>query len=118
MSPAMVILVTGVLCASACAMLGSFLILRRAAMMSDAISHAILPGLVGGYFIAKGPNLLAGFAGAVLASDPGGSERYDTSVRPSRAFSSSACIGTSGDFSSAGRVSNSLVNLPPLRSYR
>ncbi len=68
MSPAMVILMTGILCASACAMLGSFLILRRAAMMSDAISHAILPGLVGGYFIAQGPNLLAGFAGAVLAS--------------------------------------------------
>lgn len=68
MSPSLVILLTGVLCASACAMLGSFLILRRAAMMSDAISHAILPGLVGGYFIAKGPNLLAGFLGAVLAS--------------------------------------------------
>jgi manganese/zinc/iron transport system permease protein len=64
----MVILVTGILCAAACSMLGSFLILRRAAMMSDAISHAILPGLVGGYFIAQGPNLLAGFAGAVLAS--------------------------------------------------
>lgn len=68
MSPAIVILLTGILCASACAMLGSFLILRRAAMMSDAISHAILPGLVGGYFIAQGPNLIAGFAGAVLAS--------------------------------------------------
>jgi len=59
---------TGVLVASACALLGSFLILRRMAMMADAISHAILPGLVAGYFIARGPDLLAGFLGAVLAA--------------------------------------------------
>jgi manganese/zinc/iron transport system permease protein len=59
---------TGVLVASACALLGSFLILRRMAMMSDAISHAILPGLVAGYVLAQGPNLLAGFLGATLAA--------------------------------------------------
>ena len=39
--------------ASACALLGNFLILRRMAMMADAISHAILPGLVAGYFLAQ-----------------------------------------------------------------
>jgi len=59
---------TGVLCASACALLGVFLILRRSAMMADAISHAILPGIVLGYFLADGPSLLLGFLGAVLAS--------------------------------------------------
>ena len=37
-------------------------------MMSDAISHAILPGLVAGYVLAQGPNLLAGFIGASLAA--------------------------------------------------
>lgn len=68
MSSAMVILLTGVLVAIACALLGAFLILRRMAMMVDAISHAILPGLVAGYFLAQGPDLLAGFAGAVLAA--------------------------------------------------
>lgn len=68
MSSAMVILLTGVLVAVACALPGAFLILRRMAMMVDAISHAILPGLVAGYFLAQGPNVPAGFAGAVLAA--------------------------------------------------
>jgi manganese/zinc/iron transport system permease protein len=64
----MAILLTGVLVASACALLGNFLILRRMALMSDAISHAILPGLVAGYFLARGPNLLVGFLGAAAAA--------------------------------------------------
>ncbi len=68
MSSEMVILLTGALVAIACALPGAFLILRRMAMMVDAISHAILPGLVAGYFLARGPDLLAGFAGAVLAA--------------------------------------------------
>jgi manganese/zinc/iron transport system permease protein len=63
-----IILLTGVLCASACALLGSFLILRRMAMMSDAISHAILPGLVFGYFVADGPNVITGAVGATGAA--------------------------------------------------
>jgi manganese/zinc/iron transport system permease protein len=68
MSYELAIQLTGVLCASACSMLGVFLILRRSAMMSDAISHAILPGIVLGYFLADGPSLLYGFVGAFLAS--------------------------------------------------
>lgn len=36
-------------------------------MMADAISHAILPGLVGGYVLANGPNIFVGFIGAALA---------------------------------------------------
>ncbi|HEY1017322.1 MAG TPA: metal ABC transporter permease [Herpetosiphonaceae bacterium] len=67
MSTATIIILTGVLAASACALLGTFLVLRKMAMLSDAISHAILPGLVGGYFLANGPNLLAGFLGAAAA---------------------------------------------------
>jgi manganese/zinc/iron transport system permease protein len=68
MSSTTAILVTGILVASACALLGNFLILRRMAMMTDAISHAILPGLVAGYFLARGPNLLVGFLGAAAAA--------------------------------------------------
>lgn len=68
MSSELAVPLTGVLVASACALLGNFLILRRMAMMADAISHAILPGLVAGYVLANGPNLLAGFLGAVLAA--------------------------------------------------
>lgn len=68
MNASLVIILTGVLVATACALLGSFLVLRRMAMLADAISHAILPGIVAGYFLARGPNLLAGFAGAALAA--------------------------------------------------
>jgi manganese/zinc/iron transport system permease protein len=50
-----------------CALAGVFLVLRRMAMMADAISHAILPGIVGGYVLAKGPNIFLGFVGATLA---------------------------------------------------
>jgi manganese/zinc/iron transport system permease protein len=37
------------------------------AMIADAISHAILPGLVAGYVLARGPNIFVGFLGATLA---------------------------------------------------
>ena len=67
MSAEMTILLTGVFAATACALVGTFLVLRRMAMMSDAISHAILPGLVFAYFLANGPNLVVGVFGASLA---------------------------------------------------
>ncbi len=67
MSSAVTIILTGSLLAAACALLGCFLILRKMAMLTDAISHAILPGIVAGYFIANGPNLLLGFLGASVA---------------------------------------------------
>jgi manganese/zinc/iron transport system permease protein len=68
MTPTTVILVTGILCAAACSLLGTFLVLRRMSMMTDAISHAILPGLVAGYFLASGPNVLVGALGATGAA--------------------------------------------------
>ena len=67
MSSGVVIILTGMLVSSACALLGCFLVLRRMAMLTDAISHAILPGLVAGYALARGPNLLVGFLGAAAA---------------------------------------------------
>lgn len=42
-----------VLVALACALLGVFLVLRKMAMISDAISHAILPGIVLGFFLTE-----------------------------------------------------------------
>lgn len=41
-----VILSTGILVAIACAIVGCFLVLRKMAMIGDAISHAVLPGIV------------------------------------------------------------------------
>lgn len=37
---------------SACAILGCFLVLRRMSMLGDAISHAVLPGIVLAYLFA------------------------------------------------------------------
>ncbi|MDX2189328.1 MAG: metal ABC transporter permease [Bacteroidota bacterium] len=49
-----------------CGLLGCFVILRKMALIGDALSHAILPGVVLG-FIFFGHNPLAIFGGAVLA---------------------------------------------------
>lgn len=61
------ILLTAIFAGASCSLVGVFLVLRRMAMMADAISHAILPGLVAAYVLANGPNLLAGIAGASAA---------------------------------------------------
>ena len=44
------------LVAIACAIPGTFLVLRKMAMISDAISHSILPGIVLGFFITHDLN--------------------------------------------------------------
>ncbi len=43
--------IIAIIVAVACAIPGTFLVLRKMAMISDAISHAILPGIVIGFFI-------------------------------------------------------------------
>ncbi|CAN5534363.1 metal ABC transporter permease [soil metagenome] len=51
MSPAAEIQFIAVVTAAACALPGVFLVLRRSAMLSDAISHAVLPGIVIGFLV-------------------------------------------------------------------
>ena len=46
------IILTGALVATCCGLLGCFLILRKMAMVGDAISHAVLPGIVLAYLIS------------------------------------------------------------------
>ena len=51
--------------AAACAIPGVFLVLRRMSLMSDAISHSILPGIVLGFLLAghvDSPLLILGAA--------------------------------------------------------
>jgi manganese/zinc/iron transport system permease protein len=67
MSSGMVIALVAVLATCACTLAGVFLVLRRMAMMADAISHAILPGLIAGYVLARGPSMWGAFLGAAAA---------------------------------------------------
>lgn len=58
------------LVAIACAIPGTFLVLRKMAMISDAISHSILPGIVVGFFLTQDLNsplliLLAALTGVL-----------------------------------------------------
>ncbi len=61
----------GVLAAVTCALLGNFLVLRRQSLMGDAISHAVLPGIVVGFLVAESRGtwpIFLGAAGSALAA--------------------------------------------------
>ncbi|HSN87332.1 MAG TPA: iron chelate uptake ABC transporter family permease subunit [Thermoanaerobaculia bacterium] len=45
MNPTLVILLVGSFVGASCALVGSFLVLRKMALLGDAISHAVLPGI-------------------------------------------------------------------------
>ena len=65
-------LVTTILAALSCGLIGNFLVLRRQALMGDAFSHVVFPGIVAGYLIAGVlaplPILLGATAAAVIAA--------------------------------------------------
>ncbi|SEN34965.1 manganese/zinc/iron transport system permease protein [Lihuaxuella thermophila] len=60
------IILTGALVASSCGFLGCFLILRRMAMLGDAISHAILPGIVIAFLLSGSRSTLPMLLGAAV----------------------------------------------------
>jgi manganese/zinc/iron transport system permease protein len=61
----------GILVAVACALPGNFLVLRRQALIGDAISHVVLPGIVVAFLvtgaISTWPMLLGAAGAAILA---------------------------------------------------
>lgn len=61
-------LLAALLAACACALLGNFLVLRRQSLMGDAVSHAVLPGLVGSFLLLGTRASWAMFAGALVAA--------------------------------------------------
>ncbi|MGF1453887.1 MAG: metal ABC transporter permease [Alphaproteobacteria bacterium] len=61
-------LLLGTLACLSCALLGNFLILRRQALLGDAISHVVLPGIVGGFIVAGSLYPPAILLGALVAS--------------------------------------------------
>jgi manganese/zinc/iron transport system permease protein len=52
MNPTVVILLVASLVAASCALVGSFLVLRRMALLGDAISHSVLPGIAIAFLLA------------------------------------------------------------------
>jgi manganese/zinc/iron transport system permease protein len=60
------IVATGATAGVACALVGVFLLLRKLSMMGDAISHAVLPGLVLGFLITGTRDAAPMFLSAVL----------------------------------------------------
>jgi manganese/zinc/iron transport system permease protein len=58
------IALVGALCAGACALPGTYLVLRRMSMMGDAISHAVLPGLAAAFLLTGSRDSLVMLVGA------------------------------------------------------
>src|SRR5512134_340151 len=57
----------GFLVATACGLVGNYLILRRMALVGDAISHSVLPGLAVGFLLVNSRSSGVMFAGALAA---------------------------------------------------
>ena len=67
MTSSHVIVLTGALVGASCALVGCFLVLRKMALLGDAISHSVLLGIVGVFFLTgsrSAPLMVLG-AGAV-----------------------------------------------------
>jgi manganese/zinc/iron transport system permease protein len=60
-------LIAAMLAGGTCGLLGSFLVLRRESLIGDALSHAVLPGIVLGFAITGARAGLPMLAGAMLA---------------------------------------------------
>lgn len=58
------ILLTGVLVAASCGLLGTFLVLRKMSLLGDALSHAVLPGIAIAFFLSGSRAILPMFLGA------------------------------------------------------
>jgi manganese/zinc/iron transport system permease protein len=65
-------ILVAVLSATSCGLLGNFLVLRRQALIGDAISHVVLPGIVVGFLVAGTiatlPLMLGAMTAAVIAA--------------------------------------------------
>jgi manganese/zinc/iron transport system permease protein len=61
-------LVAVILAGATCGLLGSFLVLRRESLVGDALSHAVLPGIIGGFAVTGARAGLPMLAGALVAA--------------------------------------------------
>jgi manganese/zinc/iron transport system permease protein len=61
-------MLTAILAAVSCTLIGSFLVLRRQSLIGDAMSHVALPGIVGGFLLTGGTATIAMLGGAIAAA--------------------------------------------------
>ena len=61
------IILIGAMTNTACALLGCYLVLRRMSMLGDALSHAVLPGLVVAFVLTGSLGIYTMFIGALAA---------------------------------------------------
>ncbi len=61
------IVAMGFLVSLACGLVGTFIVVRKLALMGDAISHGILPGLAFAFIITQSKDLVPMFIGACIA---------------------------------------------------
>lgn len=66
LTPGQLVVLTGAATNVACALIGCFLVLRRMSLMGDALSHAVLPGLVLAFLFSGSLSIVSLFTGAVL----------------------------------------------------
>ncbi|MFT3992475.1 MAG: iron chelate uptake ABC transporter family permease subunit [Luteolibacter sp.] len=59
-------LIGSILLGISCGLMGSFLVVRRLSLMSDTLSHAVLPGVALGYLWSMTKNPIAIFIGATV----------------------------------------------------
>ena len=60
-------LLASILVLVGCTLLGNFLVLRRQSLMGDALSHTVLPGVVGAYLVFGSRDPFGLFVGALVA---------------------------------------------------
>lgn len=61
------IMLMGFFVTAACGLVGNYLLLRRLALMGDAVSHSVLPGLVISFLLSQSRGTLPMFLGALVA---------------------------------------------------
>lgn len=62
------ILLMGFFVAASCAIVGNYMILRKMALVGDAISHSLLPGIALAFLISNSRDLSPLFIGAILSA--------------------------------------------------
>lgn len=66
MSADFIVITTAILVVVPCALLGTLLVLRQMAMIGDAISHAVLPGIVFAFFLSESLGAVTSLLGAAV----------------------------------------------------